>query len=541
MFKNFKKIIDDTLYVSKITRTGRKKITILTAVVLSQLIAYIDILIILTFTYLLTGVFETSENLKFLEKIMDYTQLLPLVIVLRYAFQYFQSTLLRNMELNVQTNLKTHLLEEVFEKRNYSIADAYYYINTLTAHVSFFYSSIANLMNYLLQTVAFAIYLFITEPKTIATFSIGILFLLYPISYLINRAREYMHKSYELGQDANHEIQRVVDNMFLIKLLKKESEEIKRFERTLFSFKSSVFNNYKFTILNSYLPSFVTVFLLSIISIFFSTVFRITLDFVGVTLRMFQSLGMLSNAINQIVNSHVHLEKFNSIQSNKEILKKENYRLAIDSNSKYAFVFNDVDFSYINSESKVFEKINFSIKKNTHTIVTGSNGSGKSTLLGLMAGVYYPTNGIVETNSDKFGFIGPTPLIFSASLRENIMYGNTNTVDDKLINTYIKEFELFNDEIKTSLDRTIDNKSLSSGQMQKIAFIRALIANVDVIFLDESTSNLDIKSKEKIFKILKDQRITIINSTHEQRNFNFYDHHIEIEIQEDSRIIKQIK
>ena len=36
-----------------------------------------------------------------------------------------------------------------------------------------------------------------------------------------------MHKSYELGQDANHEIQRVVDNMFLIKLLKKESVEIK--------------------------------------------------------------------------------------------------------------------------------------------------------------------------------------------------------------------------------------------------------------------------------------------------------------------------
>ena len=51
--------------------------------------------------------------------------------------------------------------------------------------------------------------------------------------------------------------------------------------------------------------------------------------------------------------------------------------------------------------------------------------------------------------------------------------------------------------------------------MQKIAFIRALIADVDVLFLDESTSNLDSKSKDKIFQILKDQKVTIINSTHE--------------------------
>ncbi len=125
MFKKIKKIINDTLYVSKITRTGRKKITILTAVVFSQLIAFVDILIILVFTFLLTGAFETSDNLKFLEKVMDYTSILPLVIILRYTFQYLQSSLLRNMELNVQTNLKTHLLQEVFDKRNYSVADAY--------------------------------------------------------------------------------------------------------------------------------------------------------------------------------------------------------------------------------------------------------------------------------------------------------------------------------------------------------------------------------------------------------------------------------
>ena len=52
------------------------------------------------------------------------------------------------------------------------------------------------------------------------------------------------------------------------------------------------------------------------------------------------------------------------------------------------------------------------------------NGTGKSTLLGLLAGVFYPSNGSIFARSEKLGFVGPNPLIFSASLRENIMYGN---------------------------------------------------------------------------------------------------------------------
>ena len=102
-------------------------------------------------------------------------------------------------------------------------------------------------------------------------------------------------------------------------------------------------------------------------------------------------------------------------------------------------------------------------------------------------------------------------------------------------------FNVFKEESNYDLSKPISNKSLSSGQMQKIAFIRALIADVDVLFLDESTSNLDSKSKDKIFQILKDQKVTIINSTHEQKNFNFYDHHLEIEIEDDNRLINQIK
>ena len=91
----------------------------------------------------------------------------------------------------------------------------------------------------------------------------------------------------------------------------------------------------------------------------------------------------------------------------------------------------------------------------------------------------------------------------------------------------IDKFNLFAEK-KVSLDYTINNKSLSSGQMQKISFMRALLSYSDILFLDESTSNLDDDSKKLISSALDDLNITIVNCTHNPEDFN-YDANIKIE------------
>ena len=109
---------------------------------------------------------------------------------------------------------------------------------------------------------------------------------------------------------------------------------------------------------------------------------------------------------------------------------------------------NSVNFKYRNSPEWIFDNLNLKIKKNSHTVITGQNGSGKSTLLGLISGMLIHQNGSIKIGRDKLGYIGPTPLILSTSLKENLLYGNTAVVDESKILETCEMFKLFDVVIK---------------------------------------------------------------------------------------------
>jgi len=318
--------------------------------------------------------------------------------------------------------------------------------------------------------------------------------------------------------------------------LKKDEEEIQKYKTTFEEYNATTLNNHRYGAVNAILPSFTTMFVFAILLTLRSIAENITLDFIGVTFRLFQSLGSLTNASNQIVNAHVHMEKFYNMEKNKIAVNKDNY-VNNPTNDTEILKIENVSFAYFNSEEKIFENLNLNIERNTHTILTGPNGSGKSTLLGLIAGVFYSQKGKVTTHNKKFGYIGATPLIFSGTLRENLMYGNDSDIKDEEIINYLKNFDTFKEENNYDLNKLIDNKSLSSGQMQKIAFIRALLSDIDILLLDESTANLDDKSRDMIFEILSKRKITIINSTHDPENFKGVDNYIKIQIENEKRVL----
>ena len=533
--KQFKKILTDVLYISKITKTNNKKILTIVSVILSQLNAYTDILIIAIFSSIIAS---QSTSINFVNRILDFFVTNPLfiifLVVFRYIFQYFQKTIIYKLELSINKNLKIYILNEIFDKRNYSVSDSYYFINVISMHISYFFSSFASFLNNLLQIFVYVTYLFFTDVNTVIVFGAGIVLLAFPIKKILDKARMYMHESFEKGQDSNKEVERVVDNLLLIKILKKDDYEIKRFTQTVEQYIFNLYNNFKFGVVNSFLPSFFTLFLLSSVLALSSYAKNLTLDFIGVTLRLFQSLSNLTTSLNQIINSHVHMEKFYEIELNKTVKNDNNFQIL----KTPTIGMEKVTFKYLNNDEPIFQNISFNLPRDSHTVVTGQNGSGKSTLLGLIAGVFYADTGKVFSFSDNYGYIGATPLIFNAPLIENIMYGNEKNVSKEEIVHNLKLLDTFKEKANYDLNRIISNKELSSGQMQKIAFVRALIAEPTILLLDEATSNLDEESKEKIFKILKNRKITIINSTHDPDKFQNVDFSLNIEINSEIRKVR---
>ena len=87
MVNNLKEIVSDILYVSKITKTQNKKITILFSVFLTQLIAFSDIGIILFFTTIFSDITVLPEELNYFNFLFEIKILLPVIIAFRYYIQ----------------------------------------------------------------------------------------------------------------------------------------------------------------------------------------------------------------------------------------------------------------------------------------------------------------------------------------------------------------------------------------------------------------------------------------------------------------------
>tara|TARA_B110000008_G_scaffold69703_2_gene70707 strand:- start:32774 stop:34399 length:1626 start_codon:yes stop_codon:yes gene_type:complete len=527
---------ENILYISRISSIKNKKIKIFLSLVLSNMSVLFDIIIILYFSYLLSSNSTGELNLVY-KSILDYlfenNYLMIFVVVFRFFFFYLEKIILQKLTLEIRESLRNYLLKEIYNRGNYSIADSTFYVNELTIHVSYFYNSFAKVLNHSIQIFIYGFFLIYSNLDFSTYLLIMGIVIYFPTRLLLKQARKYIHISYEKSKKINQDIQKVIDNMFLIKILKTSNQELSGFQKVSSSYASANFKNFNFSTINSLFPTFFATMIFVIALLSNSILKLITLEFIGVTLRLVQTLGNLNTSLNALINSQVHIEKLIDFETDKD-LKLCPLIVNNEIPENLAINIDNVSFRYFGSSEYMFENLNLQIERNKHTVITGLNGTGKSTLIGLMAGIYFATEGSINSFSDKLGYVGPVPLIIESTIKENLKYGNSRDISDDKLNELIELFDLFNGDL-IDLGMSISNKSLSSGQMQKISFIRAILAEVDILFLDESTANLDTNTKDKIYSVLNKLNITIINSTHSKEDFK-YDAHLEIKNIEGKRL-----
>jgi len=532
---NIKLFIKDILFVSKLTGTSKKKLRIALSIIFLFLAFGSDLLIIV----IIANLFQSSNYSDFflIQYLLNNLYWLPIIVIFRQIFAYLDVLNTFSLKFDVEENLRFYLMGEVFDKGNFSIADAYHFMNAFALSVGAFYHSLTGFLASAMQLALYAAYLIYVDFQTLGVLIVGILVLYLPTKFLTKKGRTFAHINFVASQEYSEQLQKILENIFLIKLLKKVEHEKQIFKKFLNKVNKANLNNQKVGTITTSFPTFATYFLLSVLLAFFNFAKILTLDFIGILVRLFQEFSKLNKNIMLVSNNHVVIKKLHELEKNKQNDYSSNF--SVNKENSSGIEFKNVSFEYFDSESKIFENLSFSIKKGKHTVITGPNGSGKSTLLGLTGGLLFPQSGNVESYSNKFGYVGVTPLIISGSLKENLMYGNNKSISNETLMEYVDRFQIFNEKADDVLEKKVSIKTLSSGQLQKISFIRSLLSDVDILLLDESTSNLDENSRKLIFDILNKSNFTILNCTHNHQDFD-YDEHLKIVIKDEKRLIQNL-
>ncbi|MCP4421311.1 MAG: ABC transporter ATP-binding protein [Chloroflexi bacterium] len=182
-----------------------------------------------------------------------------------------------------------------------------------------------------------------------------------------------------------------------------------------------------------------------------------------------------------------------------------------------AVTFDHVSFCYADDpETMILEDVDFQLAEGKVLGLLGRTGSGKSTLTKLLFRFYDPTDGaiLLGSNDAQFdlrqatqaelrrhiGLVTQEVQLFHASVRDNLTLFDS-TINDTQILAVLADLGLMTwlESLPDGLDSPLEgDASLSAGEAQLLAFVRAFLANPGVVILDEASSRLDPVTEQKI-------------------------------------------
>ncbi len=190
--------------------------------------------------------------------------------------------------------------------------------------------------------------------------------------------------------------------------------------------------------------------------------------------------------------------------------------------------FNNVKYFYQTKESEInaLDGVNFSIEQESFTSLVGPSGCGKTTILSLTAGLLTPSSGeillgskAIEKNDDRIGYMFQRDHLFEwRTIWQNVILGlelKKMKKDAKKLafaEELLKKYDLYNFKNKKP-------RQLSGGMRQRVALIRTLVLQPDLLLLDEPFSALDFQTRLKVcddvFDIIKTEKKTALLVTHD--------------------------
>jgi ATP-binding cassette subfamily B protein len=240
--------------------------------------------------------------------------------------------------------------------------------------------------------------------------------------------------------------------------------------------------------------------------------FTAILSYLGMLIWPVMSTGF---TVNIIQRGGASLKRINSIfGETPDIKNPDNPVLKIPSSR---ITIKNLTYAYPETKTPVLRDINFIIEPGETFGILGRTGSGKTTLLNLIPRLLDPPGSSIKiggrdirkydlhTLRSIFGIVSQNTFLFSASIRDNIAFGLSDSVDNEAliknvseISTITRDLEYFPEGWETQVGEK--GITLSGGQKQRVSISRALAVKPEILVFDDALSNVDTETEEKILK-----------------------------------------